>query len=104
MSHLLVQSAPGGVTLTVRVTPRAHRSEIVGIDGQVLRVKLCAPPVEGAANAALRDVLAKALGIRASAVTIVSGHASRVKRVRVQGVTAEQVQALAIDSGETADA
>ena len=104
MSHLLVQSVPGGVTLTVRVTPRAHRSEIAGAEGQVLRIKLRAPPVEGAANAALREVLAKALGVRTSAVTIVSGRASRVKRVRVQGVTAEQVRALTLDSGESTDA
>ena len=104
MSHLIVQSVPGGVMLTVRVTPRAHRSEIAGADGQVLRVKLHAPPVEGAANAALCEVLAKALGVRKSAVTILSGQASRVKLVRVQGVTAEQVRALTLDSGETTDA
>ena len=94
MSHLIVQSVPGGVMLTVRVTPRAHRSEIAGADGQALRIKLHAPPVEGAANAALCEFLAKQLGVRKGAVTLVAGQTSRNKVVRVQGATADHVRRI----------
>ncbi len=89
-----VRIVPGGVTLTVRVTPRARKNEIVGADEQALRIKLNAPPVEGAANAALCEFLAQALGVRKSAVTLVAGKTSRRKVVRVDGITAEQARAL----------
>ena len=88
-----VKSVPGGVTFSVRVTPRARRNEIVGTQGEALKVKLAAPPVEGAANAALCAFLAEQLGARKSAVTLIAGQTSRQKVVRVEGVTAEQVQA-----------
>jgi len=88
-----VKSVPGGVTLAVRVTPRAHKNKIVGITGGALSVKLAAPPVEGAANAALCAFLAEQLGVHKSAVTLVAGQTSRHKLVRVDGVTADEVQA-----------
>jgi uncharacterized protein (TIGR00251 family) len=87
-----VKSVPGGVTFAVHVTPRARKSEIVGLLGEALKVKLAAPPVEGAANAALCEFLAERLGVRRNAVTLIAGHTSRHKVVRVQGVTADQVQ------------
>ena len=88
-----MKNVPGGVTLAVRVTPRARKNEIVGVAGEALRVKLAAPPVEGAANAALCALLAEQLGVRKSAVTLVAGQGSRQKVVRVDGVTADEVQA-----------
>lgn len=93
-SALLVKSVPGGVTFAVRVTPRSRKNEIVGAEGESLRVKLNAPPVDGAANAALCEFLAQALGVRKSAVTLIAGQTSRRKVVRVEGVTAEQVRSL----------
>ena len=88
-----IKPVPGGVTLVVRVTPRSHKNEIAGADGKALRVKLTAPPVGGAANAALCEFLARALGVRKSAVTLVAGQSSRHKVVRVEGITADQVRA-----------
>jgi len=93
MTDRPVKKVPGGVTLAVRVTPRARKNEIVGVAGEALKVKLAAPPVEGAANAALCAFLAEQLGVRKSAVTLVAGQASRQKVVRVEGVTADEVQA-----------
>lgn len=55
------------------------------MDG-ILKVKLTAPPVEGEANGQLIDLLAEAVGVRKSAVRIVSGHASKRKVVEIQGV------------------
>jgi uncharacterized protein (TIGR00251 family) len=89
-----IKPVPGGVTLAVHVTPRSRKNEIVGVDGQALRVKLTAPPVGGAANIALCEFLARVLGVRKSAVTLVAGQSSRHKVVRVEGLTADQVRAV----------
>lgn len=70
----------------VRVIPRAGRSRIAGLrDGAVL-VRLAAAPVDGAANAELIDLLARALDIPKRDITILSGERSRAKRVRVAGM------------------
>ena len=89
-----IKPVPGGVTLVVRVTPRSRKNEIVGADGTALRVKLTAPPVGGAANAALCEFLASVLGVRTNAVTLIAGQTSRHKVVRVEGVTKDQVRSL----------
>ncbi len=73
--------------LLVRVTPRSSRDEVVGWDGDTLRVRLRAPPVEGRANEALCRFLAAKLGVALSGVSVVSGASARTKRVRVQGTT-----------------
>jgi uncharacterized protein len=70
----------------VQVVPRASRSEIVGEHDGSLRVRLAAPPVDGAANKELIRILAKALNVPRSAVTIVSGETSRSKQVSVTGI------------------
>jgi uncharacterized protein (TIGR00251 family) len=95
-----VKQQGDGVTFAVRVQPRASRDAVGGewpaAPGQpaALKVRLTAPPVDDRANAALCRLLAAALGVPASRVRIVSGERSRLKRVEVRGVTAEQVQAL----------
>jgi hypothetical protein len=61
------------------------------VEGGALKIKLTAPPVEGAANAALIEFVAEWLGVRRSAVSIVSGDKARNKLVRVSGLTREQV-------------
>jgi len=83
-----LSDAPGGCSLTVRVVPRAGRSQIAGERGQALLVRLAAPPVEGAANEALVAFLADALDVPRRAVAILSGERSRDKRLRVEGMTA----------------
>lgn len=83
-----------GIHFTVRVVPRASRSEVAGeIDG-ALKIRLASPPVEGAANAELVKLLAKLLGVPKGNVEIVSGHASRTKLLRVAGTTAEKLLQL----------
>ena len=77
----------GKLLFRVHVTPRASRSEIVGEHNGALRVRLAAPPVEGAANEELVRTLASAFGLPTRKVEIVSGHSSRVKQVRVTGAT-----------------
>ena len=80
------------VTFSVKVVPRASRNEIAGVAGEALRLRLTAPPVEGAANAALLAFLAEVLGVPKRDVRLVSGQTARRKVVAVAGVTAEEVQ------------
>jgi len=94
VSELLAREEGGAVVFSVRVAPRASRSAVLGVHDGALKVALTAPPVEGAANAALIAFLAKALGVPKRDVVIEQGEASRSKRVRVTGVTREQVVAL----------
>ena len=75
----------GALTFKVRVVPRASRSEIVGEHDGALRVRIAAPPVDGAANDELVRLLARAFGVPRSAIDITAGHASKLKTVRVAG-------------------
>jgi uncharacterized protein len=84
----LIESTAGGVVLAIRVIPRAGKSGIAGTRGDALLVRLNAPPVEGAANAELIDVVASALDVPKRAVAIVGGERSRQKRVLVSGIDA----------------
>jgi uncharacterized protein (TIGR00251 family) len=85
----VIVATPDGVVIDVRVVPRASRSGIAGTRNGALLVRLNAPPVDGAANAELVDVLADVLGVPRRDVTIASGAASKQKRVRVVGITAD---------------
>jgi len=73
-----------GLTITVYVQPRSAKTAIVGSHGDALKIKLTAPPVGGAANKQCIQVLAKALGLPKSALTITGGQTSRQKKIRIQ--------------------
>jgi len=78
-----------GVDIRVRVTPRAGRDEVVGVDAEgALRVRVAAAPVDGEANRALLRTLAKQLGVPPTALRVVAGMAGRTKRVRIDGIDA----------------
>jgi uncharacterized protein (TIGR00251 family) len=81
-------------SLDIRVIPRAHKTELAGERDGALLVRLAAPPVEGAANAALIDFLASALDLPRRSIRIVGGERSRRKRVAIAGMTPEQVRAI----------
>jgi uncharacterized protein len=82
----------GGVGFAVRVHPRAKKDAITGEFGDALKVSLTSPPVEGRANEACIEFVAKLLKVPRSSVTIASGLTSRNKVIRVAGVTGEQVR------------
>jgi uncharacterized protein len=90
-----VRESDGVVTFSVRVQPRASRSEIVGEWQGSLRARLAAAPVDDKANEELRRLLADDLNVTIAAVKILSGHRSRSKRVEVRGVSAAQIVQLA---------
>ena len=84
----------GLLVFNVRVVPRASRNEILGEHDGTLRVRLAAPPVEGAANEALVRILAQAFNTPRDAISIVAGKSSKLKRVGVRGVSSEALLAL----------
>jgi uncharacterized protein len=86
----MIVGTPGGVIISVRVVARASRSEIAGMRGGALLVRLAAPPVDGAANQELVDVLSKVLAVPKRDVSIVSGTSSKQKRVRISGITVDR--------------
>jgi uncharacterized protein YggU (UPF0235/DUF167 family) len=100
MSGRGAKDADAKTLITVRVTPRAGRDAVDGwTDDGVLLVRVRAAPAEGAANAAVARVVAKALGVAPSAVAIVRGGRARVKVVAVAGVPAAIVSRSAGDRG-----
>lgn len=91
MRTAIVQDIQDGALLTVHVQPKAARTESVGIHGDAFKIRVAAPPVDGAANEELIRFLALELSVARSSIAIDSGMGGRHKRVRVHGVTAEQV-------------
>ena len=85
------QERDGAVIFSLRVQPRASKDEIAGEMGGALKVRLRAPAVEDRANEALVEFLAELLKTSRSAVSILSGERSRVKRIEIRGVTRQQV-------------
>lgn len=87
-----LQSRGDGVIISVYVQPRASKNEVVGLQGDELKLRLTSPPVEGAANKLCREFLAKLLGVAKGQVSLVSGDKSRHKRLLARGVTSEQAR------------
>lgn len=89
-----LQETNDGAVITVKAIPRASKTEIAGDDGEWLRVRVKAPPVDGKANEALVKFFADALGVPKGAISIVSGDTSRLKRIRVTGISAQNILSL----------
>jgi len=92
MSELRIREQDGAITFEVRVAPRASRNRVVGVQEGALKVALTAPPVDGAANEALKKLVAKALGVAKSEVEILCGDHARIKVLRVHGMSAGDVR------------
>ena len=91
---LEIQERDGAAILSVRVQPRASKDEVAGEMNGALKVRLQAPAAENHANDALIEFLAELLKTPRSAVRILSGDRSRIKRIEIRGVTAQQIHAL----------
>lgn len=92
MSRLDLRASPDGTLLSVRVTPRANSTSITGVTEGKLLVRLNAPPVDGAANKSLCELLAKQLKCPKGSVKIVKGERSREKTVRLSGLTESAIR------------
>lgn len=77
----------GSITFSVRVIPRASQSEIVGEHDGALKIRIAAPPVDGAANAEVIKLLARTFKISKSKITIVTGETSKKKRIKIRNLS-----------------
>ncbi len=87
-----IRDTPQGATFAIKVHPRAHRDAITGEVGDALKISLTSPPVDGRANEACIEFLAKVLNVSRSSVTIAAGESSRNKVIRVSGLSAEELR------------
>jgi len=87
--RILIQAHPNGLSLKLHVQPKSAQNRIVGLHGDALKLKLTAPPVEGAANKACLEVLAQALSIPKSCLEITAGQSSRLKKIFIRCSPAE---------------
>ena len=78
--------------ISLHIQPRASKTEVVGLHGTAIKIRLKAPPVDGAANDELTRFLAEQLHVPRGAITIVSGRTGRSKRVEVAGLTSDDVE------------
>jgi uncharacterized protein (TIGR00251 family) len=83
-----------GVELSVYIQPRASKTEIVGLHGEALKIRIAAPPVDGQANAALTRYLSQQLDIPHHHVQLISGLSSKQKRIFIKGITLPQMTSL----------
>ena len=94
MLEITENLATATVIFAVRIQPRASKTEIVGEMAGALKIRLQAPALEGHANEALIEFLSELLKTPKSAVRILSGERSRMKRVEIRGVTKQQIERL----------
>ncbi|MDD2239059.1 MAG: DUF167 domain-containing protein [Kiritimatiellae bacterium] len=87
-----LSDTPAGAILNLRLVPRAAKNAIAGPYGEALKIRLCAPPVDGAANAALIKFLSDTLRLPRARIQILSGQTSRSKRVLLAGVNARDIR------------
>ena len=89
MANPTIREVDGGVVFVTKVLPGASRTDICGLLDGMVKIKISAPPEKGKANQCLLAFLAKQLGVKKNAVSIISGQTSPVKNVRVLGISAE---------------
>jgi len=85
--------SPAQAEIRVRVTPRSSKNRITGKEGDIYRVKVTSPPVDGLANSALIDLLANKLGVSKASVQIRSGRGARLKSLLISGLSSMEARA-----------
>jgi uncharacterized protein (TIGR00251 family) len=88
------------ITITVQVQPRSSGDGIAGLHEGRLKIRISAPPVDGKANERLTEVIARAFGVSKSSVEIIKGHTSRLKTVRITGVSMEEYDTFVSKLGD----
>ena len=89
---LLIRETKNGLSFDISVNPHASRSQIAGISEGLLKVKVTAPPVEGAANDACIELLAKKLGLKKSRMKISAGARGRKKTILINDVSRTELE------------
>ncbi len=94
MSDWCRTAGDGRLTLTLHIQPGAKKTDVAGLHGDALKIRLAAPPVDGKANEALIKFLAERFKLPKNKVTLKSGHTSRRKVLEIIGSCAEEASAL----------
>jgi len=89
---LNIQKSDEGLRIEVKVQPRSSRNQISGVQDGVLKVKLTAPPVEGEANQALINFLARLLKVPRKNIVLIRGETARNKLIEIRGLSKEELQ------------
>ena len=89
MGELTIQEINGGVVFKVKAVPGSSRTAVSGLLGGMLKVKVAAPPEKGNANQCLIEFLAKKLGVKKNAVSIVTGQTNPIKQVQMMGMSGQ---------------
>lgn len=94
MSDWCRPTGDGRLTLTLHIQPGAKKTDVAGLHGDALKIRLAAPPVDGKANEALIKFLAERFRLPKSSITLKSGHTSRRKVLEIIGSSADETSAL----------
>ena len=89
-----IKETADGVIFTIQVLPRSSKCEVVGVQGDYMKIKIIAPPVDGRANEECLRFLADVLGVKKAQVSIVGGLKARKKTVAIRGLKKEDVGAI----------
>ncbi len=89
--NLKVERKENGVVFGVKVVPASSRTALAGVLGDLLKVKVAAPPEKGKANKCLVEFLAKQLGVKKNQIAIIAGQTNPVKTIQVAGVSIEKI-------------
>jgi hypothetical protein len=92
--HLLCTDVGDGIVLNLHIQPRASKSEVSGVQGDALKIRLTSPPVDGAANKLCCEFLAKLFHVPKTSVEIISGETSRHKRVKITASDTVRLQQI----------
>ena len=95
---IMIEQKGSAVRIRVRAQPRAARTEVSGAHGDELKIRIAAPPVDGAANAELVRFIAKQLGVAPSRVHVLRGDSGRSKVVEIDDANADDVRATLLGS------
>ncbi|MCK4533878.1 MAG: YggU family protein [Syntrophobacterales bacterium] len=87
-----VSETENGVVFNIRVIPRASRCELAGVQGDALKIRITAPPVEGVANKECIRFLSDMLGVKRSKIKIIAGHKSKNKKVSISGISRKDIE------------
>lgn len=90
----MLKEQHGKLLFMVKIVPKSSKNEIVGWEGDILKIKLRAVPEKGKANEALVDFLADELDISKTSITIISGHTASLKRISLNSITLDKANAL----------
>ena len=96
IAMLEVRETKKGLAIAVKVVPNARKDEIVGLIGDRLKLRVCAPPEGGKANKSVCKLIAKALGIKKTAVSVAAGESSPLKTIEILGIHALEFENLTL--------